>query len=320
MAGGYSRLITIKKAQADRVSVVESKEVDTMPSCNAPIYGALYAAIVSICTCLFGSIFFVHKWFSCLNYLIGRDLFKPIALAVVWALLLGIGVTAFLMDSFWMIVFMWLGHVAVAVYLLSQLRKCGSFSSVINKRLKVYFILLALSWGLEIWLILFYSGIEVVIVVFVFVSVQICLIQAMFNLVVYEAFENRSLLDARIEKAWRRFRVVMLWLIVVLSVLLFLGDVLGAVGRILSAKDITFHGFNLDGKFHLWLFFEEYYPHSEWQLYLWCLAALIVLQPLDFIKKRLGIASLSDVKEFALRGLKCLKGYLGTLFPNISNK
>jgi len=276
---GYSKLTKKRNVQLSHVATNETRFDDNKPECKVPVYGSMFSLVVSLCTCLLGSIFFAYKWFSCLNYLIGRDLFKPLALTAVWTLLFTVGICAVLFNSFWLLALIWLGHLAVVVYLLSQLRKCRTCLESVARRLKISLGWISLLWFVETILILCCNMASIAICAPAFVLVETCMIQRMFNLVVYDALEDKSVLKAKMANDWHRFRAVMVWLMIILSVTLFVWDIIDTVLRILDIKYLTYHDFKIDGKFQIWLFFEEYYPHAGWQLCLWSVAFLIGKMP-----------------------------------------
>jgi len=306
---GYGTLARKRKVQTEHTLVAEEQFDDHMIVCKVPIYNVLFVFVVSVCTCLLGSLFFVYKWFSALNYIIGRKLFKVPALTAVWLVLIGIGVWAMLIGSVWLLLVGYLGHVALAAYLMSQLKKSRVCSSATGIRLKWYSRSLFMLWSVgAIWI-----QFGCISSFHWFVLAELCLIQKCFNLVIYDVSEDRTSLDAKIAADWHRLRLVVTWGAIVLSVLLFFWDVGVTVVQVLGMKSGTYHGFALDGRFHFWLFFETYSPHAAWQLYLWCLAALMRVVTPDALK-RCRDAFTGTFNR------KTIGEAFAAMFPTISNK
>lgn len=297
---GYGQLAEKRKNLTQSDVSVEKQCEDPKPVCSIPVYSVLFTPLVCLCTYLLGSTFFVYKWIVCLNYLIGKNLFRASALTVVWVVLLVIGFCSMLGGS-WLLIVAWLGYLAYSVYLVSQLRKCRTYSLSAQKWLKRLFILFCVLWFLAMLSgSTLFTGCVMV--------VETGVLQGMFNLALYDVSEEHGLFETKIKNDWLKFRLVAVWCLVGLSVVLFLSDVIVTVLRIMHLAGCTYHGFNLDGKFHFWLFFEDYCPHAGWQLCLWCAAALIGLVPL-----RLAIKTAKD-SFFAC------KGFLASLFPNVAGK
>ena len=98
---------------------------------------------------------------------------------------------------------------------------------------------------------------------------------------------------------WNERRCVAAWCVAALSVLLFFCDIWSAVYTVLH-MDGLYHGFGMDGKFHLWLFVEKYSPHGGLQLFLWGAALLASVVHFDSKRKKLFIrnASLAEVFRY----------------------
>ncbi len=296
---GYSQLATKRKVQAIPISKVRS-EKEAMPKHGrVPAYGTFFAFIVSLCSCSIASVFFAYKWFACLNYLIGKSLFMPRVLTAVWTVLFAAGIGSILFESFWVLVCVWVGHVAVVVYLLLQLRRCRTYPDHTSRRQKIVFAgICLLLLGVAI-LIVCSKKATLLVCMPVLAVIETCLIQWMFNSAVCDALGSRDLWNAKRADDLQKLGVAMVWLAIGLSIALFFWDVLDTVLRIIDTKYFYYHHFWLDGKFKMWLFFEEYCPHSCWQLCLWCVALLI---------GKMGFIS------------RCGKKVFDKLFPNVAKK
>lgn len=318
----YNRFVQNKKVQAECGAHIGTPRHDGLPNSNVPVYSAFFSAIVSGITGLLGSLFFVYKWFQCLNYLIGRKLFKGYALTVVWAGFLAMAVFSVLMVALhwgkhwkaysWLLVFVWIGRIVFITYLLSQLRRSRELAVAVRKRLKILFGILYALWSIEIgiWVIWYCrntklwwpSPHEIMpycgwITLAVFILIEIGLVQRMFNIVVGEVSKNRSSLDDKIANDWCRFRIVTaivtVWGVVALSSLLFLWDVSKAVLR--------GNKYGIGGGSRFLSFIVNYSPHAGWQLCLWGIAALLI------------------VFYFYLPG-GAIRRFFTSLFPNVGSR
>ena len=308
---GYSLLSTKRKVQSRHIVAVEKvrSEKESMPKQDCvPAYGTLFAFIVSLCTCSIASVFFAYKWFSCLNYLVGKYLFKPCSLTVIWTVLFMAGIGSILFESFWVLVCVWVGHVAVVVYLLVQLRRCRTYPDHASRRQKIAFTGICLLFLGSAVLIVFCDKDVLLVCTPVLAVIETCMIQWMFNIVVCEALGSRDLWNAKKSDDLQKLRVAVIWYAIGLSVALFFWDILDTVLRITDINYLHYHDFSLHGEFQMWLFFEEYCPHACWQLCLWCVALLIGKMPLGFIS-RCG-KKVSDK----------IKGCFAGLFPNVTKK
>ena len=299
---GYAQLSRKRKAQAAQTVASEkcraNKEALSKEG-EVPAYGVLFTFIVSLCSCSIASFFFAYKWFACLNYLIRKRLFSACSLAVIWSILFAVGVGSILFESFLMLMIAWVGHAALVVYLLLQLSRCRIYSDQTSRQQKIIFVgicLLLLGWAT------FIVRCGLLVYTPVFVVIETCLIQRMFNVAVCEAMGSRDLWNVKKSNDLPKLRVFFVWLAICLSVALFFWDIVDTVLRIIGNKRYLYlryscHGLYLDGKYQTWLFFEEYCPHAGWQLCLWCAALIIAKMPLGFVSR------------FFVR-----------LFPNVTNK
>ena len=309
---GYSQLAKNRRVREERVvAPVKKVHEENVPQGHMPSYEVLFTLVVNICTCSLGSVLFAYKWFACLNYLIGKNLFKPLALTFVWTILLIAGIVSTWYVSIWLFAFIWLGHAAVVVYLLVQLRKCRTCSENVNSSQKKFFAALGLLWLVAAVVVVYCRWATILMCVPAFVIIETCMIQRIFNLAVYEALENKDSWQAKTTNDWWLFRVVVVWFIIALSILLFFWDVADTVFRIFDIY-LTYHDFDLEGGFHLCWFFEEYYPHTWWQVWLWGIALLISKLPRNFIQR--------NSTKMGMKMSTSAKGFFTSLFPNVAKK
>lgn len=278
---------------------------------NAPAFDVLFVTLVSIVSCLLGYAFFIYMLFVGLNSLIGRRLFKATALAVVWMSIVGAGVWAALNGSVWIFFPIFLVHVALAIYLLIQQKRAVVCSSLAATRIRYCSYALYLLWLFGVICVL----LEWMWVLPVFALVELCLLQKTYNLIVYDVTTDRALLEAKMSAIWYRLRLVAVWTIIASSILLFLWDVGASIASVVGchcwvvcarSRDFwnlgLYHFSVLSMCFHV---FEKYSPHIAWQLYLWCLATILIA------RQRFDLLALFwTVLRRVVRGL----------FPNVSSK
>ena len=341
----YNRFVQNKKVQAECGARVGTLRHNVLPKSDVPVYSAFFSAVVSGLTGLLGSLFFVYKWFRCLNYLIRRELFEELALTVVWAGFLAIVVFSALMVPSdwgshwkaysWLLVFVWIGRIVFISYLLSQLRKSRELAVAVRKHLKILFVILCALWSIEIgtWVIWYCrnNGLMPIkisffeyfnpdgntrqwrldlpyygwIILAVFILIEIGLVQRMFNIVVSEVSKNRSFLDDKIANDWYRFRIVAAIVTMWGSGWLFLWDVTKAVLR--------GNKYGIGGESSFLSFIVNYSPHAGWQLCLWGIAALLIAFQ-DVVGWGRGVVG------FIMRLLSAFRRFFTILFPNVDSR
>ena len=312
---GYGQLSRKRKTQAIQTAAIEKCRADKealSKQGDMPAYGMLFTFIVSLCSCSIASFFFAYKWFACLNYLIRKRLFSACSLTVIWSILFAVGIGSILFESFWMLMSAWVGHAALVVYLLLQLRKCRIYSDQTSWQQKIAFAeicLLLLGWAIFIVLqeteIIWCRRETLLVCALVFVVIETCLIQRMFNVAVCEAMGSRDLWNLKKSDDLQKLRTYFVWFAICLSVALFFWDIADTVLRFIG-KFRVYHGLYLSGEFQMWLFFEEYCPHASWQMCLWCAALIIAKMPLGFVSR------------FDENMKVSIKAFFARLFPNVT--
>ena len=312
MAGTYGSVVKARKRlEEKKVQREKNFKLQRDYTGTVPYYSVPMLLLVSAGSFLVGTVFFVCKWFESLNYLLKHGLFKGRAMGLIWCVILVSSAVSIFIGLGIVEWFMWFVRIAFFTYIFVQLRKCRIWTLDIKKKLRNRFAILCVVWGIEFLFLLLFIGkwrlCEVgsfldllpILTVVGFLLAEFGMMQTTINVAIRASIAEEENLCMESWVVWNRFIVVVIWCAAVVSAFLFIWDV----------SETVYYAFGRFDGFQAWRFFEGYYPHAGWQLFLWC-------YPIALIALSECLRRLSIIKK----GISRTGRVLSALFPNVTTK